>query len=150
MANSLASIFRNSLELYEYLCHPVCEANGIQMGEFNILLFLANNPGKDTAMDVHKCGGMKQSMISTLVERLVKGGYLERQPVPGDRRRVRLVCTKKAEPVIEEGQAVQKKFSQYILKGASKEDLDACERVKNIMDKNIVECKDRMLKGELE
>lgn len=150
MANSMASVFRNALELYEYLCRPVCESAGIQQGEFNILLFLANNPGKNTAMDIHRCGGMKQSMISTLVEKLVQGGYLERQPIPGDRRKVKLICTEKAEPIIEAGQTVQKRFTGYLLAGASQSDLDGCARIKELMEQNILDCRDKMLKGELE
>lgn len=146
----MASMFRNSLEVYEYLCRPICEKSGIQQGELNILLFLANNPDKNTAMDIHKCGGMKQSMISTLVEKLVQVKLLERQPIPNDRRKVKLIYTKKAESIIKEGQAVQKKFMQYSLEGVAKEDLEAYSRVINIMEQNIFDCREKMLKGELE
>lgn len=150
MANSIVSLFRNSLEVYEYLCRPVCEAAGIQYGELNTLLFLANNPEKNTAMDIHRCGGMKQSMISTLVEKLVQAGYLEREPVPGDRRKVKLVYTEKAKPIIEAGLAVQKKFTEYTLVGATPEDLEAYRRVQSLIEQNILNCRDKMLKGELE
>lgn len=149
MAYSLASMFRNSLEVYEYLCRSVCEKADIQQGEFNILLFLANNPDKSTAMDVHKCGGMKQSMISIHVEKLVQKGYIERRSIPGDRRKVKLVCTPKADSVIEAGKAVQQKFTQYSLYGATMEDLEAFTRVKELMEQNLLDCRDKMLKGEL-
>lgn len=149
MANNIASVFRNALEVYEYMCRPVCEAAGIQYGELNILLFLANNPDKNTAMDIHRCGGMKQSIISTLVEKLVKGGFLERQPVPGDRRKVKLVCTEKAGPVIEQGQAVQKKYKEYLLMGATEEDLEACGRIKSLVEGNMLLCMEKIFRGEL-
>lgn len=146
----MIALMRTALEVYEYLCHPVCEFGGIQQGELNILLFLANNPDKNTAIDVHRCGGMKQSMISTLVEKLVQRDYLERQPIPGDRRKVKLVCTPKAAPVIEKGRAVQKKLRQYMIADISPQDLEACKRMKQLAERNLMECRDKMLKGELD
>lgn len=149
MATSLFALFQNSLEVYSHLCKPVCESAGILQGELNILLFLANNPDKATAMDIHKNGGMKQSMISTLVERLVSEGYLVREPVPGDRRKVKLVCTEKVDPVVQAGREVQKQLLEICFEGTSKDDLEAYQRVASQIAQNILECREKMLKGEL-
>lgn len=149
MVNGHVSTFRNYYEVYEYLCKPVCEKAGILQGELNILLFLANNPDKDTAMDIHMHAGMKQSMISTLVEKLVQHGYLKREPVPGDRRKVRLVCTENAGPVIEEGKMVLKRLTELVSFGITREDAEVYERVMAQFRKNILDCREKMLKGEL-
>lgn len=150
MDNNMIAMMRTAMEIYEYMCRPVCELGGIQQGELNVLLFLANNPDKNTAIDMHRSGGMKQSMISTLVEKLVQGEYLERQKIPGDRRKVKLICTEKAKPVIEAGQAVQIKFKQLIMADVPPEDIEACKRIKDLAEQNIMNCRDKMLKGELE
>ena len=47
--------------------------------------------------------------MSFHVEKLVEAGFVERQAVKGDRRKCRLVCTEKAQPVIKEGRELQKK-----------------------------------------
>ena len=149
MALSIFALFQNSLEVYEHLCKPVCEQAGILQGELNILLFLANNPDMNTAMDIHKNGGMKQSMISNLVERLVFAGYLVREAIPGDRRRVKLVCTEKAGPVVQEGREVQKRLLGICFEGTAPEDLEAYRRVAAQLAQNILSCRKKMLKGEL-
>lgn len=131
------------------MCRPVCKKHSIQQGELNIILFLANNPDKNTAVDIHKSGGMKQSMVSLYVDRLVEGGYLTRQTIPEDRRKVKLVCTEKAQPIIDDGQAAQKQFTQRISEGITREDIETMARIKSIVDQNIMDCREAMMKGEI-
>ena len=50
-------------------------------------------------------------------------GYLLRQSVPGDRRKTALVCTPKADALIEEGRVLQRAFAQRLTEGLSAEDL---------------------------
>ena len=49
--------------------------------------------------------------MSVNVNRLVEEGYLYREPVPGDRRKTRLLCTKQAQPIIDKGRALQAQFA---------------------------------------
>lgn len=62
----------------------------------DILLFLANNPGRDTARDICTYRKLKPAIVSFHVDKLAREGYLLRQAVPGDRRKCRLVPTEKA------------------------------------------------------
>ena len=50
---------------------------------------------------------IKANLVSVHVDRLVKEGYLERRAVEGDRRKTELICTQKAQPVIEKGGQLQ-------------------------------------------
>ena len=149
MANSWMTIFLNSLDVYKQLCQSVCDDAGILQGELNVLLFLANNPDKNTAMDIYKHAGMKQSILSTRIEKMVKEGYLVREPIPGDRRKIKLVCTEKAEPVIRIGRETQKRFMELLTDGIPKDDLSVCARVMKLMEQNLFECREKALKGEL-
>ena len=71
------------------------------------------------------------------VEKLAGEGYLERQPVPGDRRKCRLVCTEKAGPVIRRGRAVQETFSRQLTEGLTEEELETCFRCFAVFGENM-------------
>ncbi|MDO5155189.1 MAG: MarR family transcriptional regulator [Eubacteriales bacterium] len=146
----MISLFQNSIEIYDYLCQPVCKKYDIQQTSLNILLFLANNPGFNTAKDIHKYRGIKQSMVSFHVEKLVRDGYIERESVPEDRRQVKLVCTKKAQALIEEGRRQQELFMRCISEDVTEEDREAYIKVLSILKRNIMNCIELKLQGSLD
>lgn len=102
-----------------------------------ILLFLANNPGLDTARDICTYRGLKPGIVSFHVEKLVQEGYLLRQPAPGDRRKCRLVCTRRAEPVVQRGRQVQEAFFRRMTAGLDPQDLAAFRRCLEGFQRNL-------------
>ena len=60
-----------------------------------------NNPGYRTAGDIVEVRRIKANLVSVNVDKLVREGYLRRETVEGDRRKTLLVCTERAQPVIE-------------------------------------------------
>lgn len=77
---------------YSALCHSLCRELNLPQTAFDILLFLANNPECDTASDIVELRKIKANLVSVNVNRLVEEGYLHREPVPGDRRKTRLLA----------------------------------------------------------
>ena len=96
---------------------PLCQALKLPQTALDILLFLANNPCYDTASDIVEIRKLKANLVSVNVEKLVREGYLRREMVEGDRRKIRLRCTERARPVIEQGRAVQNAFFEQLLSG---------------------------------
>ena len=121
---NLLILLHNTLETYQNLCSSVCRQTGLTQNAFDILMFLANNPEYDTARDISRIRMIKANIVSFSVDKLVKEGYLERISVPNDRRKIRLVCTKKAAPVIEQGRAIQQKFYGQMFAGFEDSDLE--------------------------
>ena len=80
---------------------------------------------------------LKPGIVSFHVENLVQEGYLERQNVPGDRRKCRLVCTEKAASIIEKGRALQAKFMRQMTKGLEKEQIDTLVTCLETFEKNL-------------
>ena len=74
-------------DAYHAVIAPLCEKTQLPPAAVDILLFLANNPGHDTAAAVCRMRGLKPGIVSFHVDRLVTEGYLLRQSVPGDRGR---------------------------------------------------------------
>lgn len=124
-------------DAYHAVIAPLCEKTQLPPAAVDILLFLANNPGHDTAAAVCRMRGLKPGIVSFHVDRLVTEGYLLRRSVPGDRRKTSLVCTEKAAPVIEQGRTLQRAFAEQLADGLSEEDLAHFRRCIAVFDRNI-------------
>ena len=86
----------------------------ITTNSFDILMFLGNNLQYQTARDIVKVRNIKANLVSINVDKLIKEGYLKREAIEGDRRKTKLVCTTKAQPVIREGQQLQQEFVDHL------------------------------------
>lgn len=125
------------LDAYADIMRPLSAELNMAQTAVDILMFLANNPGYDTAKDICTMRHLKPGIVSFHVENLVQEGYLERQNVPGDRRKCRLVCTEKAASIIEKGRALQAKFMRQMTKGLEKEQLDTLVTCLETFEKNL-------------
>ena len=91
------------LAYYAQCVKPVCEAYGLTRIEFDILLFLANNPAYDTAADIVRIRMLTKSHVSGALKRLESNGYLCTAYHAGNRKTIHLSLTKKADAIIKEG-----------------------------------------------
>ena len=135
---------RKTSAAYAALCKPLCQKLHLPQTAFDILMFLANNPGYQTASDVVEVRKLKANLVSVNVDRLVQEGYLVREADPGDRRRCRLVCTDKAAPIIARGQALQEQFAAQMSAGLAPEALETFQQCLTAFAQNL----DRMANRE--
>lgn len=103
---------------------------------FDILMFLSANPKFSTAKDIGCHQGFNKNILSVNINKLVSEGYLERLTVEGDRRKVRLALTKKAQPIITRGKRVQEEFDQLIREGIAPEELATFAKCLSIAGEN--------------
>ena len=94
---------------------------GLSMREIHVLLFLANNPGYDTARDISELRGLSKSQVSQAVELLCAEGLLQRTPDGTDRRMVHLSITPEGRPLARECQGLQEHCGARLLDGLSPE-----------------------------
>ena len=134
-------------DAYHTAIAPLCASTGLPPAAADILLFLANNPGCETAGEICRMRGMKPALVSFHIDRLVGEGYLLRQPVPGDRRKTALVLTEKAEPVVARGRRLQKAFADRLTEGLSAEDLAHFRRCVAAFERNIERIRTENPKG---
>ena len=137
-ATEYLMLSRKTLSAYTKVCEPLLEKYDLPQVSFDIIMFLANNPEYKTAQDISEIRGIKKNLVSVHVEKLVSIGLLERGFVAGDRRKVSLSCTKKANPIIEDGLAMQKSFYDRIVSGISEEDWEAYKRINQQVIKNTM------------
>ena len=130
---------------YTAVCKPLCQTLKLPQTAFDILLFLANNPAYQTAADIVEVRKIKANLVSVTVDKLVRDSYLTREPMPGDRRKTRLLCTEKAQPVIMQGRQLQSAFMQRLFAHTDQQMQDAFLKTIAIMDKNLNE----LLEGDI-
>lgn len=134
-------------DAYHAALSPLCAETGLPPAAADILLFLANNPGCETAGAICRMRGLKPAIVSFHIDRLVSEGFLLRQSVPGDRRKTALVLTEKAESVVERGRGLQKAFADRLIDGLSEEDLAHFRRCVAAFDSNIERIRTENSKG---
>lgn len=106
--------------------------------EVDVVLFLGNNPGYDTASDMVQLCQLTKSHVSKAVDRLTELGYITQERDQQNRRKVHLLLTEAAQPLLKAGQAAQKRFVDALTRGLSKEEKDIAKRVLEKMIENAV------------
>lgn len=130
---------RRFREAYSAFMAPLSRELGMAQTALDILLFLANNPGMDTARDICAYMHLKPGIVSFHVDNLVREGLLERRPSPIDRRRCPLACTAQANPVLMRGKQMQKEFSQKLTRRLSPQELEVCMHCLDVFERNLSE-----------
>ena len=120
---------RSLIRLYDKMLKKVCTEHELSLVEADVISFLRNNPGKDTAVDIVELRGLSKGAVSKAVESLIRKSFLERIPDTEDRRRIHLKLKPEAEPVTEMIDEVKEEFLNTVLGGFTSEELEAHSRV---------------------
>ena len=136
-ASQFYALSRQLQNAYAAQMRPLCEETGMPQTAIDILLFLHNNPGCDTARDICTYRQLKPALVSLYVENLVQSGHLRRESVPEDRRKCRL----QGQPLLDDGKRLggqqQAAFTAQMFAGLSKEDLASGQRCLAAVTQNI-------------
>lgn len=127
--------FRRIFKLYDTLFKTVCETYHLTLIEANIISFLHNNPGLDTARDIAEFRMLSKGNISQAVESLIQKGLLKRNPDETDRRIVHLTLTPEARPVTDTIKEQMSSFQEAMFTGFSSEERELYHQLsKRIME----------------
>ena len=119
---------RSLIRLYDKMLKKVCTEHDLTVMEADVISFLQNNPGKDTAVDIVELRGLSKGAVSKAVESLIQKSLLERIPDTEDRRRIHLRIKPEAKPVTEMIDEVRREFLDAVLDGFGHEELEAHTR----------------------
>lgn len=128
---------RGLSKLYNRLFTPLLAKYGLTQTEADILMFLANNPGYDTAHDIVEQRHLAKSHISSGVEALAGRGLLERYQHEGNRKTIHLRLTEAASPIIKEGRCLQKRYGRLLFAGLSKSEIHQLMRLLDHVAQNV-------------
>lgn len=128
----------NSLKkAYGKYMNGIGEQYGLSRMEIDVLLFLYNNPGHDTASDLVELRSIAKSYVSMAVESLTRKHFLNQLPDSSDRRIVHLKIRPEAMEAVRAARKKQDTFLQLLFSGVSEEDRQAMERVFSTLSRNL-------------
>lgn len=124
---------------YEMLTRKVCEKYQLTQMEYDILIFLHNNPQHNTAAEIVKIRKSTKSHVSSSLKNLESRGLVERSQSADNKKHIEIVLLEKAVPIIEDGITVQKEFAKTLLQGLTDEEKRICVEVFNKVCENANE-----------
>lgn len=108
--------------LYEQCINAACAQHGLIKTEMDILLFLHNNPGFDTATDIVKLRHLSKSHVSKSIQSLKERGWLTTFYQDSNRRTIHLKLCGAADAAIADGLKAQSRFASVLLADFSEEE----------------------------
>ena len=127
------------INYYELLSGAVCDRYELTQMEYDILIFLHNNPRHNTAAEIVKIRKSTKSHVSSSLKSLESRGLVERVQSTDNKKHIEIVLLEAAVPIIEDGIKVQKEFAKTVLQGLTQEEKRICTEVFNKICKNADE-----------
>ncbi len=118
----MLQFYQNFGKFYTRQFFSLTQSSGLSARELEVLLFLANNPGYDTARDMTLLRGMSKSQVSQAVDLLSAEGLLLRTPDMADRRIIHLSITESGQGLTRQALAIQRSCIDRLLSGLSPEE----------------------------
>ena len=109
---------------YSQCVKPVCEKYALTRMEFDILMFLSNNPEYNTASDIVRIRLLTKSHVSISLKELETCGLVKTAFQNNNRKTMHISIQEKAAPVIADGKLAQQEFGQKLLQGFSLEEVE--------------------------
>ena len=106
--------------------NPVFEKFGLQPGEFDVLATLrrSGEPYALTPTDLYEVAMISSGSMTNRLDRLEKGGFVERRPNPNDKRGTIVALTDRGKAVIESAIVSHVENQVTIVQGLSREEQD--------------------------
>lgn len=114
---------------YELLSSKVCDEYGLTQMQYDILMFLYNNPQHNTAADIVKIRKSTKSHVSTSLKGLEDRKLIKRLQSVENKKHIEIVLLENAMPIIEAGIKAQKDFASNVLSGLTNEEKRICMSV---------------------
>lgn len=114
---------------YELLSGEVCDRYGLTQMEYDILMFLHNNPQQNTAAEIVKIRKSTKSHVSTSLKKLENKGLVEKIQSENNKKHIEIVLLDQAKLIVEAGTNVQKQFARTVLSGLTVEEKQMCIRI---------------------
>ena len=114
---------------YELLSGEVCDRYELTQMEYDILMFLHNNPQLNTAAEIVKIIKSTKSHVSTSLKKLENRGFVKRIQSEDNKKHIEIVLLDRAALIVEAGLNAQKQFAQDVLSGLTKEERHMCIKV---------------------
>ncbi len=117
---------------YEILMSSVCEKHQLKHLEYDILMFLHNNPQYRTAADIVRVRKSTKSHVSTSLKTLEDRGFIAKKTDPVNKKHIELDLLEPANEIVQDGLLAQRQFAEQlasILDAVRRQDPQAAEEI---------------------
>ena len=118
--------------LYEKKTRAICDRYQLTQMEYDILMFLYNNPTYTTATDIVSIRRLTKSHVSSALKMLEDKGYIRRFYEDNNRKTAHIEVLKLAEEILQDGYNMQMDFFDTVFLGFSEEERKFCTMKKII------------------
>lgn len=109
--------------LYSDCTSGVCEKFRLTKMEYDIMMFLTNNPQCDTAADIVKLRRLTKSHVSAALKSLEGRGLVTKSFCGKNQKSLHLKLTPQASAIVSEGRKAQIKYAKILFNGFSDKEL---------------------------
>ena len=124
-------------KIYDQSLEPVCKKYQLTRMELDILLFLANNPGYDTAKDIIERRRLTKSHVSMSLKDLERRDLVQKEYYPGNQKTAHLKLSSASIQMVAVGQQDLKNFFLKVFRDFYPEDVIRMEDYFERMRKNM-------------
>ncbi|MBE6114784.1 MAG: MarR family transcriptional regulator [Erysipelotrichaceae bacterium] len=104
-------------EVYSHIVSKIYTKYHLTAAEFDVVMFLANNPEYTRAADIVERRGIVKSQVSVSVNSLVDRGIIQKVIDEKDHRSIHLYLCNSANDIVYEGRQAQAFFVETLLQG---------------------------------
>ena len=114
---------------YELLSGEVCDQYELTQMEYDIIMFLHNNPHHNTAAEIVRIRKSTKSHVSSSLKKLENKGLIKRKQSKDNKKHIEIVLLDDAALIVDAGLNAQKQFAHNVLRGLTEEETRLCIRV---------------------
>lgn len=134
---NLFSHYANGEKLYEKIVGKVLAKYELTYMEFNIIMFLYNNPQYDTQAQLVSIRHLAKSHVSTSVKELVNRNFLTSEFYEKNHKTSHLKLTNLTDEIVRDGLEAQKEYRKVLTEGFTKEEIGELLEYISRIDENI-------------
>lgn len=108
--------------LYEKKTSAICDRYQLTQMEYDILMFLHNNPAYTTATEIVNTRRLTKSHVSSALKLLEDKGYIRRYYESNNNKTAHIEVLGSAKGILQEGYKVQEEFLDILFFGFSEEE----------------------------
>ncbi len=114
----------------------ISDETGLHYTALEIIIFLYDNPVNNTAKEICSLLNLKSNLVSFHVDKLVSNGFLAREYLDSDRRKIKLLVTEKCVNVAKRCNEIRTMLCEKFLFNCTKEELIAFFNFISKLNKN--------------
>lgn len=107
---------------YDALTRSLCERHGLTRMEYEVLLFLVENPTVKTAAEIVRLRRATKSHVSLALAALEEKRLIERRTCPENKKRIEIFLSEDGVLIAREGTALREKLKTELFAGLTDEE----------------------------